>query len=815
MKPAPLPRKDGADGCFIPRVRIAVLIVYGFLIANAASGTAPEPLAPRVERVRPGLLMIHSYPKFYSNAAIASAGGKPCLQPDSVSNPVFRSVLNGWSVSISNCGEFAIGKYGNRYTTKLADIGVMAGGDFVSAAEGEPVYARWVMAGGKIQWSNVFQGVDVRVSLGYNEILCIITLKPSFKSILRRRMYGRVRDARDGLALIFENEYQAMSGAVLSCPRGEAAPGECFQFTGPLRICSPGGFVYSQSPARLVFPAEKGAATALENQYRCSREQQGDWDRNITVHRASLNTVLDEKYRNQTLEIHAVSAVKGPEDWCEAVCGGGEFNASSETAVITAARPLYVKPGLSGMPGGLFIAKAELMIYQTRNTVDGNPELFVSPAPFDGINAPQTSDPGGIDIPALEKPVRAGVCPPDGGNWLNLDITDAFTRMYGDQMEYGNHGGLVVGLDEDAAGSIHIQTSNAAAVHQRPRIVLRYARPVAITADGGARLYKNENGVRERIFTCAVDPPIAGVPVCFELLDPDDPATHPDIDPNGNLGNDNGMAVCEVNPIRVLTDSNGLAATRFSTKTRMGGDNYQVAAYAGGMRIESDIYTVWNRMHIEYDVMEDTPPGFLDYGPPNVPNRSHRIHPNYLYGPKRGLASVLEACNDGGFQPDRCAYVTPVIHETNEPCPFYEFVNIPKLFYPKYHGQTLDDRKKFHLIAGHLWDGPPAMAPNGGYTTWDFSYILWDKIQYCNPAVDEGLCDNLWIIAHELGHALLCGHHEIHGEDDVTGLPGHDCVMTQAAPPPALNVFGQYAKRFGPKCVRSIRDCAESATGVE
>ncbi len=239
--------------------------------------------------------------------------------------------------------------------------------------------------------------------------------------------------------------------------------------------------------------------------------------------------------------------------------------------------------------------------------------------------------------------------------------------------------------------------------------------------------------------------------------------------------------------------------TKFTTLSRMGGDNYQEMATVHEQSMLSEVMTVWRNVYIEYDVMEDTPMGYDDWGQ----SRSHSIHPNYLFGKEHGLAAILEAFNDGEHQKNRNTYITPIITPNSDPetrTPFREtFRGVTSR---DYHLQTREDKTMLHLISAHRWKQAPEKNKVGGVGDLQFLYIFWDNLQRGMPDIDSGKLEDVWIIAYEFGHYMGRLHHVEHGLDDIAGLPGHDCIMTQA---PGLNKNGQTTKRFGPACVRAMR----------
>ena len=121
-------------------------------------------------------------------------------------------------------------------------------------------------------------------------------------------------------------------------------------------------------------------------------------------------------------------------------------------------------------------------------------------------------------------------------------------------------------------------------------------------------------------------PQLPGVPVTFRALDVDDPFTDlGPVDPNGQAGDDNRAAV-SLERFSATTDSAGVATAQFAVSMQPG-DNYRIAAgcnavYLDGVVVdgtglkdadgaslpttraaETDMLTVWRKVHVEVDSM--------------------------------------------------------------------------------------------------------------------------------------------------------------------------------------------------------------------
>lgn len=233
--------------------------------------------------------------------------------------------------------------------------------------------------------------------------------------------------------------------------------------------------------------------------------------------------------------------------------------------------------------------------------------------------------------------------------------------------------------------------------------------------------------------------------------------------------------------------------------------------------------------------MQDTPLQYTDY----AGSRSYAIHYNYLTGVTNGLRAILEAFNDVANQKNRNCFITPVIVADDAPpnggrTLFDEFIpHDNETERTTYHNNEWDS-SNMHLISAHLNKSLDGVGGHADISNpRDFFYMLWDMNQYQIPGIDNGDSNVVWGIAHELGHTLGRSHHTLHGADNVAGtsLPdcmnGTDCLMTQAPCPPtptpcdpckgspSINTNGQSAKRFGPSCVRAIRDRISNSAGLE
>ena len=123
-----------------------------------------------------------------------------------------------------------------------------------------------------------------------------------------------------------------------------------------------------------------------------------------------------------------------------------------------------------------------------------------------------------------------------------------------------------------------------------------------------------------------VVPQLPGVPVTFRAFDVDDPFTDVGpVDPNGLAGDDNRAAV-SLDTFSAPTDSAGVATAEFAVSMQPG-DNYRIAAgcnavYLDGVVVdgtglkdadgaalpttraaETDMLTVWRKVHVEVDSM--------------------------------------------------------------------------------------------------------------------------------------------------------------------------------------------------------------------
>lgn len=788
---------------------LPLFVVYA--LAAGAPGSAP--VSPSIEEYRTDLLMIRSHPVFRVDGMEGFTRRPPnFLRFGPADETLGEADINGFRAAVRRDGTVSIARGGHAREFRLADIGILHGGGYGSLPKRGLDFSRPAAAGGRIQWSRVFWDAGLSVSTGINELALELSLPPIIKTVLDKYplLNGRLTDAE--LAVCFEHR---LAAAVADGALDEAGPGRLersFEILGGLSLNPPGRYAGISMPGELVHaPAPHGGGASGAN-----REIAGEWvpgnPAGKVLYKIPLDLLLQPEFRESASVLRFVNVLRDAGDWDEAVPGPNGLIRPAGSAALDGTTPLWIKPGLSGVPVGTAAVKASLLMFQT-----GGPALDPRRVGIQPLRAGAFYETGRSPIRVAASPA-AGTAPSGEknpevniagtGRWAEFDITPLFEP---DTLESVRENGFSIKLDAAEGGRRVFAVSTAPNVNHRPRIALWRAVPEGIEIlGGGARLYKNPGGKRERALAVRMTPPMAGVPIHFFLEDPDDPATHPVIDPNGSGGNDNAGAPGKLSRHFALTDSNGEAFTVFTAESNVGGDNYRVVAKAGGFEIRSEIMTVWNRWNIEYGFMEDTPAGVRDYGPAGAENRSHRIPAAYLGGSEHGLNAVFEAAN-----PNHCTYVTPVIHESGGPSPFIEFMHRPKNNIFEYSRINLGTPGWYHLVSAHSWALPPSGENLGGYATSFFAFVFWDKIQFDHPNVDFGTTDNLWIIAHELGHAFGLRHHEIHGGDDVAGRRGHDCLMTQAKPFPALNIEGQRTKRFGPLCVKHIRGRSGVPAGME
>lgn len=170
-------------------------------------------------------------------------------------------------------------------------------------------------------------------------------------------------------------------------------------------------------------------------------------------------------------------------------------------------------------------------------------------------------------------------------------------------------------------------------------------------AEGGQRIFPDDDTPGDTVnrqlirVTASISESRAGVRIYFGNFDLDDPSSDPVIDTNGNTGDDNNGAVNNnsaghLASTSALTNSSGVASVNF-TVTRQPGDNFAIAAgvdqnavsgvtvngtalmSGGGASIDvncdgtdlvcrSEMLTVWRRLHIEADSMNESQGNFVN-----------------------------------------------------------------------------------------------------------------------------------------------------------------------------------------------------------
>ncbi|HQL63892.1 MAG TPA: DNRLRE domain-containing protein [bacterium] len=458
-------------------------------------------------------------------------------------------------------------------------------------------------------------------------------------------------------------------------------------------------------------------------------------------------------------------------------------------------------------------AKLKIYVYLNTNAGDAQARAYNVTTAWDESTVnwydPWTND-GGDYTTDNQSPVLT--IPSEDDVWIEFNVTDAFKARYPSSTSDISSKGYLLRYQSDPEDKIKFYTKEYATVSKRPKMEVEYATVNTVTiSDEDPKLYSP----RSRTITATITPAVSGVPVTFEIIDPDDPADNTTIDAS-SAGNDNKGPAGSLNPSgSVQTNGSGQAQVTFSTSSMVGGDNYVVRASVSGTSVDSSEMVVWRRVRIEYDAMVNTPQGYYDSGG----GLNHTIHDNYLNGATHGLQAIL---SDTSNNYNRCTFITPVIASSppESLTSFCEFILSASSTVYSYNTATQSRNgspyfEKLHMVAGHLYKATPeSQDPDRGVcgiapSDIDCFYIFWDNNQYRLPDIDAGGLNNVWIIAHELGHKIGADHHYSHGLDDVAGLSGHDCIMTQDSDEedfPRLNLNGQVTKRFGPTCVRDIRD---------
>lgn len=293
----------------------------------------------------------------------------------------------------------------------------------------------------------------------------------------------------------------------------------------------------------------------------------------------------------------------------------------------------------------------------------------------------------------------------------------------------------------------------------------------------------------EIVLELIVNPIEEDLLVYWSVIDPDDPADDITIDPNGG-GIDDNLGGVELSETPTLTDVDGktevkLIAKRDNEGKWHGGDNYQVIAYKGswtGPSVESEIISLWKRMHIEYDHQWDNEP------------LMQAMQNAYGRDPYTDEGIDVEKAN-------KCAYIEVVNHDVDEAGE--PLAELSMLFDPwvaqDYADNCYQHRQTWtvHLMGICMFHDHNQQPLNyGGWANLATGYDSWAYV--CVTRITEmGYGEDMQrkVPVHEIGHysaELSDAQNNPEDHNDPT------CVMNSGD-------IGADDPHFCPKCVVKLR----------
>ncbi len=775
------------------------------------------PLNEYSENIRPGCTIFYTYPKFFRDA-LGTLRNVDTIFVRSLDENWDYEVKTGiWQLFVRNDGTFQAQHEDDVFTYRLDDIGFGQGKSFRSLNLGEANWDNVAITGNTIQWENLYPNVDLKVRY-IHHILKV-------EVIVREELIQQIRSKVNNSPILVNDFLTARFVIPHFLVQSEAYQGEEVHnlFDEPvsvhqtLRFVKEGKTIHKLRPVNVEI-VDKNGKPADEDMGLIRTGQLWQLKENapgIAEMSAHIGDLMDAPKGDVVIDPTTVFMAY----WhitkdSELHQDSGTDRGGYQLMPLDYDDRAIFAFNISSMGNNRVITNAKLRTYvdENENTSDAQMRAYNvmaswSEAWVDWFD-PWNND-GGDYTTTNQSPI-ATIPGNQEDFYLDFNVTDAFKARYPNFISDFIDKGFLIRFVNDPGNTVTFTAKELEDVNKLPRLEVEWAQVQSVTiSPSDTKLYSP----RQRTITATINPPVAGVTVNFEIIDPDDPADHTTIDASSN-GNDNIGPAGSISSSNAITNSNGQASITFSTNSKVGGDNYIVRASVSETSADSPTMVVWRKLRIEYDSMEDTPIGYIDWGPQGNPLRNHTIHNNYLNGLYHGLNTIFA---DGSYQSNRCTFITPIVASSppENKTSFEEYLSpssSPTMYTYHSTNQTRDGspyNEKLHMIVAHLHSSPTVRLVGGRAcgTPSDCFYMYWDLNQYLVSDVDDGYRNDLWAIAHEIGHTLGRSHHNNHGDDDVAGQSGHDCIMTQDyLDPPSLNTNGQITKRFGPQCVRSLRN---------
>ncbi|HPA48460.1 MAG TPA: DNRLRE domain-containing protein, partial [bacterium] len=523
------------------------------------------PIDEYTETVRPGLVTFYSYPKFYrtSSGQLAETVTDLAVSPDPDWD--YEVVTGIWTLKVRTDGTFQAIHEGDRFTYRFADLGIGSGDGFRSLQLGSPNWSSYHVVGDTICWNDVFPDLDLKVRYIHD----ILKVDVIMKEPLIDRIQSQMSVAEVGEDALVTARFEIVEALIFS----EARQGQaiCDPYNPSLEIDQPLRFVRNGKEVHAIRPAQafildehqavmdtgtKDIRTA--QLWRLSRNGPGVAEMSVY-----LQDLADAPNGDVLLD---PSTTFDPPSRDAFLQEGTSTNWGSATTLswFYDDRPV-LGFDVSSFGTDKVVTSAKLKIYVDLNTNAGDAQAraYNVTTAWDESTVnwydPWTND-GGDYTTDNQSPVLT--IPSEDDVWIEFNVTDAFKARYPSSTSDISSKGYLLRYQSDPGDKIKFCTKEYATVSERPKLEVEYATvSTVVISGGGTDLYSP----RSRTITATISPAVSGIPVAFEIIDPDDPADNTTIDAS-SAGNDNKGAAGSLSPSgSVQTNGSGQAQVTFST----------------------------------------------------------------------------------------------------------------------------------------------------------------------------------------------------------------------------------------------------------